>query len=100
MRERGGGGSMDALPLFPLSTGLGPGQSLPPHVFEQRFGVVAIRRGREVGPVPELHEVGCTADLQQVRALPDGRFDIVTTGGVRFRVVEVDLGQPYLTADV
>jgi uncharacterized protein len=111
-------GSRNALPLFPLSTVLVPGQPLPLHVFEKRyrllverllalpagaprrFGVVAIRRGREVGPVPELHEVGCTADLQQVQALPDGRFDIVTTGGVRFRVVEVDLSQPYLTAEV
>lgn len=109
---------MTALPLFPLGTVLVPGQSLPLHVFEQRyrllvdrllalpagvprrFGVIAIRRGREVGSVPELHEVGCTAELQHVQAHADGRFDIVTTGGVRFRVVEIDVSQPYLTAEV
>ena len=65
------------LPLFPLSTVLVPGLVLPLHVFEpryrilvqallelpegaeRRFGVVAIRSGREVGdgrrPRPVRH---------------------------------------------
>jgi Lon protease-like protein len=66
------------LPLFPLGTVLFPGVLLPLHVFEERyrsmvrdlldapaeerrFGVVAIREGREVGAdgIRALHAVGC-----------------------------------------
>jgi Lon protease-like protein len=68
----------------------------------RRFGVVAIRRGREAGAagVPELHEVGCTAELQRVQPHADGRYDLLTTGGVRFRVRGVATDRPYLVADV
>jgi Lon protease-like protein len=45
--------------------------------------------------------VGCTAELRQVTELPDGRFDIVTVGRRRFRVLDVRSGAaPYLTAEV
>ena len=112
----------ERLPLFPLGLVLFPGLVLPLHVFEERyrvlvrellerpeperrFGVVAIREGREVGAdgVRALHEVGCVARLQRAEAYPDGRFDVVTTGAERFRLVELHLaaaGRPYLAADV
>jgi len=82
------------------------------------FGVVTLRRGFEVQiPVgadeaelpsreppitaDQLYEVGCTAELRQVTELPDGRFDIVTVGRRRFRVLSVDTASaPYLTAEV
>jgi uncharacterized protein len=83
------------------------------------FGVVTLRRGSEVQvvhsdsagdepPVDEtpvtadlLYEVGCTAELRQVSELPDGRFDIVTVGRRRFKVLGVESGrEPYLTAEV
>lgn len=80
------------------------------------FGVVTLRRGSEVLVVPEgdeppvdetpvttelLYEVGCTAELRQVSELPDGRFDIVTVGRRRFKVLGVESGrEPYLTAEV
>jgi Lon protease-like protein len=81
------------------------------------FGVVTLRHGSEVlatvegesgPPVDEapvtaelLYEVGCTAELRQVTELPDGRFDIVTVGRRRFRVLTVSSGpEPYLTAEV
>ena len=81
------------------------------------FGVVTLRRGSEVQVVPEgdaeqpvqappvtadvLYEVGCTAELRQVTELPDGRFDIVTVGRRRFRVLSLDqAAAPYLTAEV
>ncbi|GIF05777.1 LON peptidase substrate-binding domain-containing protein [Actinoplanes siamensis] len=79
------------------------------------FGVVTLRYGSEVtpdpgdGPAPEpapvraadLYEVGCTAELRHVSELPDGRFDIMTVGRRRFRVLEVTQGaEPYLTARV
>jgi len=114
------------LPLFPLGTVLYPGLLLPLHIFEERyralvrtltggntgeqpeddapaFGVVAIRQGREVGAdgIHELHDVGCTAEIRRVEALPDGRFDLVTTGARRFRLVQVyDDVAPYLVGDV
>ncbi|QFZ22551.1 LON peptidase substrate-binding domain-containing protein [Saccharothrix syringae] len=108
------------LPLFPLGTVLLPGASLPLHVFEPRyrqltvdlvtgavpdrtFGVVSIRQGWEVGEenVEGLHDVGCTAVLQEARRLPDGRFDLTTRGGRRFRLLEVDEGSaPYLVGSV
>ncbi len=107
------------LPLFPLGLVLFPGLVLPLHVFEERyrvlvrellalppeerrFGVVAIREGREVGEdgVLALHEVGCVARLEQADEHPDGRFDVVTVGAERFRLHGLDHDRPYLTGEV
>ena len=109
----------DRLPLFPLGLVLLPGLVLPLHVFEERyrrlvqdllalpeperrFGVVAIRSGREVGAggASDLHEVGCVARLRQVTAHDDGRFDLVTTGAERFRLDALDLEGPYPSGSV
>jgi hypothetical protein len=110
----------DALPLFPLGTVLLPGVALPLHVFEQRyrqltvdlitrvvpgkqFGVIAVREGwtADDDGMAGLHEVGCTALLRDVRRLPDGRYDIVTRGTTRFRLLELDTeSKPYLTGRV
>ena len=109
----------DRLPLFPLGLVLVPGLVLPLHVFEQRyrllvrslldrpederrFGVVAIRSGREVGAegVLALHVVGCTAQLRRVEPHDDGRFDLVTTGADRFRLLRLEHDQPWLTGVV
>ena len=106
----------DRLPLFPLGMVLLPGLLLPLHVFEQRyrdlvrdllelpeperrFGVVAIREGREVGAdgVTALHEVGCVAQLRRVTPYEDGRFDIVATGAQRFRLTGLADGAAYAT---
>lgn len=107
------------LPLFPLGTVLFPGLMLPLHVFEERYrqmvrdlvaapeeerriGVVAIREGREVGAdsVRALHAVGCIARLRRVQPYADGRFDLVTTGAQRFRLLDVDAAKPYLRGAV
>jgi Lon protease-like protein len=109
------------LPIFPLGTVLLPGLALPLHIFEDRyrrlvadllelpekelrqFGVVAIRQGREVGEhaATSLHEVGCTAVVQQVRAYPDGRFDLLAVGVCRFTLGDLDpVSAPYLRATV
>lgn len=107
------------IPLFPLGTVLFPGLLLPLHVFERRyrdlvrdlltapdeqrrFGVVAIREGREVGAdgIRALYPVGCVARLRRVDPYDDGRFDIVSTGAQRFRLLSVDTSLPYLRAEV
>ena len=106
------------IPLFPLGSLLVPGLVLPLHIFEPRyrrlmadleglpdddraFGVVAIREGREVGPgAPSLYDVGTLASVREATALEDGRFDIVTVGTERFRILDFDEGLPYLRAQV
>lgn len=107
------------MPLFPLGTVLLPGASLPLHIFEPRyrqmtidlvtgavpgkqFGVVAVRDGWNPDDGRAgLHDVGCTASLREVRRLPDGRFDILTLGDRRFRLVDVDdTSAPYLVGSV
>jgi len=108
------------LPLFPLGSVLFPGVVMPLRVFEpryrqlvedlqaletaeQRFGVVAIKDGREVGEgnVRSVYEYGCTAQISAVDAADDGSYSLVTTGVERFRVLAADLaGAPYPTAEV
>jgi Lon protease-like protein len=106
------------LPLFPLGTVLFPGMVLPLRVFEERyrlmvgdllerpepreFGVIAIRKGREVGAeaVHELYDIGCVATVREVMPHADGRYDLVTVGTRRFRLVRADRTLPYYQAEV
>jgi Lon protease-like protein len=108
----------EVLPLFPLGAVLYPGMLMPLHIFEdryrqlvrdllagpepRRFGVIAIRKGRETGidGVQSLYEIGCTAALRRVNRLDDGRFDIVAVGAQRFRLLGLDETQPYLQGEV
>ncbi len=102
-----------SLPLFPLGLVLYPGVMLPLHIFEdryrrlvqellelpdgeRRFGVVAIKAGREVGidGITALHEIGCSAELRYAEAYQDGRFDIIATGMTRFRLLDVEDAEP------
>ncbi len=109
---------METLPLFPLGTVLYPGLVLPLHIFEdrykqlirdlldtgepRRFGVIAIREGREtgIGGVSALHEVGCTATLRDVTEGDDGQYDIVTVGTDRFKLHALGESRPYLTGEI
>ncbi|MEJ5944500.1 LON peptidase substrate-binding domain-containing protein [Pseudokineococcus basanitobsidens] len=108
---------MQPLPLFPLPTVLVPGLVLPLTAFEPRyralcrhlleqpeerrvFGVVALRPGRDVREgAGALHAVGCTAVVRELSPLDDGRFELVTSGALRFRLHEVDgtAGTPWAT---
>ncbi len=108
----------EMLPLFPLGAVLYPGMLLPLHIFEERyrqlvrdlldgpeprrFGVIAIRKGRETGidGVQSLYEIGCTAVLRRVEQHEDGRYDIVTVGTDRFRLLGLDETRPYLRGEV
>ncbi|WP_436787315.1 LON peptidase substrate-binding domain-containing protein [Yinghuangia sp. YIM S10712] len=112
----------DRLPLFPLNSVLYPGLVLPLNIFEERyrrlvrdllalpegerrFGVVALRSGREVGELPvaaidAVFPLGCTAEVATMRPHADGRYDVVATGATRFRLVSVDDSGPYLVGKV
>lgn len=108
----------DTLPLFPLGTVLFPGMLLPLHIFEdrykelvrdlldgpepRRFGVIAIKKGRETGVegVSSLYEVGCTATLRETEGNDDGGYDVVAVGTQRFRLDTLDESRAYLQGEV
>lgn len=117
-------GRMPSLPIFPLGTVLYPDGRLPLQIFEpryvqllrtlmeqpedeRRFGVVAIRRGHEVGPgaALDLYGVGCECRIDALVATHRAGqplFHIVVTGTRRFSLdaVDHDAGTPYLVASV
>ncbi len=108
------------LPLFPLTTVLVPGLVMPLHIFEPRyrglvsqllaepdeaareFGIVAVREGRDVNRdgLAALYPVGTSVLLREAEELDDGRFDIVTTGHRRFRLLDLDASAPLAQAQV
>ena len=107
----------DVIPLFPLGQVLLPGMPLPLHIFEPRyrrlladitapgarraFGVVALRRGSEVGdPAAPFHDVGTLAEVTEVVPQPEGTSDLLAVGSSRFRVERLVPGTPYLRAAV
>lgn len=107
------------VPLFPLGTLLVPGLLMPLRLFEPRylalaadlmaqpaqqrqFGVVAIRHGREVGLAggSELYDIGTLAEVSDISANPDGTFNVQSSGGRRFRILDLDVSHAYLQARV
>jgi uncharacterized protein len=106
------------LPLFPLGSVLYPGLVLPLHIFEERYrqlvadlldgpepreiGVIAIQHGRETGVdgVSALYQTGCTAVVRRVEKHDDGRFDLVTVGSQRFRLLSLGEQAPYFSGDI
>lgn len=110
----------EPLPLFPLNVVLVPGLVLPLHIFEPRyrgmvesllsqpdpqsreFGIVGVRDGRSFDQegIEALYPVGTATILREAERLPDGRYDIVTTGSRRFRIVSVDRSAPLAMAQV
>ena len=108
----------ELLPLFPLATVLFPGMVLPLHIFEERyrlmfrellarpepreFGVIAIRKGREVGAanIHQLYEIGCVAEVREAVPQADGRFELATVGMRRFKLLRVDDTLPYFQAEI
>ncbi|MYC07154.1 MAG: peptidase S16 [Chloroflexi bacterium] len=102
------------LPLFPLNTVLFPGASLPLQIFEERykrllqdcldsderFGIVLIKSGDEVGQPAIPHPIGTVAHITQVNEMRGDRFLIAVTGERRFKINTITRHRPYITADV
>jgi Lon protease-like protein len=57
------------------------------------FGVINISGG-------EIAAIGTIADIREATRYVDGRWDLVTLGTTRFRVVRLDRDAPYLRAEV
>ncbi len=105
---------MDTIPLFPLSAVLYPRMPLPLHVFEpryqemvrdcsasgDRFGVVAIREGAEVGPAALPYRTGTLASVERVVRRARGRSHLLVTGRRRFAIVRLVDGRSYPQAEV
>src|SRR5687767_3800372 len=100
------------LSLFPLHTVLFPGDTLPLHIFEERyklmigrcislrepFGVVLIREGNEVGGGAQPFEIGTTASIKNALRFNNGQMFIAAEGKNRFRIREVLQSEPYSIA--
>jgi ATP-dependent Lon protease len=103
------------LPVFPLPLVLLPNEVLPLHIFEPRyrqmltdiqlrrnlFGLTFFDDEEGFSERPTVGSVGCAAEVRETNTLPDGRSNIITSGVIRYRLLEyVDVGTPYLSAEV
>lgn len=100
--------------MFPLGSVLFPGGVLPLQVFEpryqqlvadlpatgDRFGVVLIRRGHEVGGGDDRHNVGTIAQVVAREDIGDGISLLTAVGRERFRVIRWLDDDPYPQAEV
>lgn len=95
-------------PLFPLGIVALPGESVPLHVFEDRYkrmierclGAEPDSPEREFGIVwlsdEELKEVGCACEIERVlERMEDGRLNILARGTRPFRLLERQDDLPY-----
>lgn len=102
------------IPIFPLPLVLLPNEVLPLHIFEPRYRQMLedAMAGRKIFGVnfldvesgsdtPKSGSTGCAAEIKEVQKLDDGRSNIVTSGLVRYRLIEyVERETPYLVADI
>src|SRR6201747_1939274 len=95
-------------PLFPLGLVAVPGESVPLHVFEDRYrrmiehclSAEAGSPEREFGIVwlsdEELKDVGCACEVERVlERMDDGRLNILARGTRPFRLLERQDDLPY-----
>jgi len=101
-------GATQGFPLFPLGIVALPSESIPLHVFEDRYRrmiehCLSAEPGspeREFGIVwlsdEELKEVGCACEIERVLERMDGgRLNILTRGTRPFRLLERQDDLPY-----
>lgn len=94
--------------IFPLAGAiLYPGLHLPLHIFEPRYRAMvgdSLVRDRRIGMIqprgegdtPPLYSVGCLGKIDDVEALPDGRYNVVLEGLSRFRILrEMVVNTPF-----
>jgi Lon protease-like protein len=95
-------------PLFPLGIVALPSESIPLHIFEDRYRSMIERclvgepgtLGRQFGIVwlseEELKPVGCACEVETVlERMDDGRLNILTRGTRPFRLIERQDDLPY-----
>ncbi len=90
-------------PLFPLGIVALPSESVPLHVFEERYRTMiqeCLDGEREFGIVwlseEELKPVGCACEIERVlERMDDGRLTILVRGTRVFRLLRRQDGLPY-----
>jgi Lon protease-like protein len=95
-------------PMFPLGMVALPTESVPLHIFEDRYRRMieeCLRQEREFGIVwlseEELKPVGCACEIDRVlERLQDGRLNILARGTRPFRLIERQDDLPYPAAVV
>jgi Lon protease-like protein len=88
---------VETIAIFPLELVLLPGETVPLHIFEERYKRLmgSLRsEGGEFGVVlaeqNEMQEAGCAAVLTGVvEEFDDGRLNVLVEGRRRFHVIEV-----------
>ena len=105
------------IPIFPLQdVMLFPHSTRPLHIFEPRYramvadalegdsiiGMILLQPGHEAEYEgrPPVYAVGCAGVIIAVEELPDGHYNIVLDGTVKFRVLSEDASRPYRLAEV
>lgn len=103
------------LPIFPLPVILMPSELMPLHIFEEKyrqmlkdvelernlFGITFFDPQETFAEKPDLGTIGCVAEVQDVQTLSDGRSNIMTTGVIRYRLIDyVETDAPYLVAEI
>ncbi len=106
-----------SIPIFPLqAVTLFPHTTQPFHIFEPRYramvadalegdsiiGMIMLQPGPEAEYEgrPPIFDVGCAGVIISAEELPDGRYNIVLDGTVKFRVLSEDTSRPYRLAEV
>ncbi|MBA2311890.1 MAG: LON peptidase substrate-binding domain-containing protein [Actinobacteria bacterium] len=99
---------MEEIGLFPLNMVLLPAEHVPLHIFESRYKELigeCIDDDASFGVVladgDSMRSLGTRARVTEVLdRLPDGRLNVIVSGGERFRIVEMTAGRSFLTARV
>ncbi len=94
---------LKGFPLFPLGIVALPTESVPLHIFEDRYRTMierCLREEREFGIVwlaeDELKPIGCACAIDEVlERLEDGRMNILARGTRPFRLLERQEDLPY-----
>ena len=100
--------SIERFPLFPLGLVLLPGETVPLHIFEERYKLMigeCLEEESEFGIVwladDGLRDVGCAAEITQVlERFDDGRLNILVRGTSPFRLERRIGDLPYPAGDV
>jgi Lon protease-like protein len=114
---RGANSLPSTIPIFPLDDVMVfPNILRPLHIFEARYramvadalkgdrviGMIQLRPGYEANYEgrPPVFAVGCAGVITDFEQLPDGRYNIVLRGLVKFRILSEDQSLPYRVARV
>ena len=114
---RGANSLPPTIPIFPLDDLMVfPNIERPLHIFEPRYramiaaalkgdrviGMIQLRPGYEANYEgrPPVFAIGCAGVITEVEQLPDGRYNIVLRGLVKFRILSEDQSLPYRVARV